>query len=295
MIVVKLQGGLGNQMFQYAAGLRLARKRNTALRLDIRSLLDRNPRLGHVFREFDLPVFPDCRLDVVSAQEMAGCLISKSPLLCKVSSLAGRTALRIVRETNHPALLPGILDAPDNVYLDGYWQSEFYFADICEEVRRCFRLDAPEEIMVRELGKIIAEECSVCVNVRRGDFVSHPDSIKTHGFCGIDYYRHAVDYLREIQGKFSIFVFSDDIDWCRDNLRFDAPTVYVDHTYAGYKFSSYLWLMTQCRHFVIANSTFSWWAAWLSTTEKIVVAPKKWFAAGQYDSSSIVPPAWVVI
>ena len=113
---------------------------------------------------------------------------------------------------------------------------------------------------------------------------------------GINYYLNSLNYLKSItNSNFKIFVFSDDIKWCENNLKFEFETEFVNHTYKGYKFSSYLYLMQTCKYFIIPNSSFAWWAAYLSNyTDKIVIAPKNWFN-NDIDTSDLIPNSWVRI
>ena len=144
------------------------------------------------------------------------------------------------------------------------------------------------------MNKIFLEEHPVCLNVRRGDFVSNPLMNVEHGVLGLDYYYGAINEIIQKEKDIHIYIFSDDIEWCSNNLKFDVPTTFVDHTYAGEKFSSYLLLMQTCRHFIIPNSTFGWWAAWLSNhSNKTVIAPKRWFNDASRNTKDILPNSWI--
>jgi hypothetical protein len=129
--------------------------------------------------------------------------------------------------------------------------------------------------------------------VRRGDYVSEPDVSRYHGICPPDYYRSAVDYIAQRVPDIHLFVFSDDQDWVRDNLRFGPPTTLVAANSPDRGFRD-MRLMTLCRHHIVANSSFSWWGAWLNpATDKIVVAPQQWFSASSNDTRDLIPPSWV--
>ena len=153
--------------------------------------------------------------------------------------------------------------------------------------------------MSQKLAERIRSAESVCVNVRRGDYVSSPSSIEFLGFVGTEYYSESIKIIYARVTNPTVFVFSDEIEWCIDNLRFDCPTTFVGHEYAGEKFRDYLYLMSLCKHFIIPNSTFGWWGAWLSNSKGIVVAPKKWFNATKWfngtdlDTSDLIPAGWI--
>lgn len=184
-----------------------------------------------------------------------------------------------------------ILRCGRNAYLVGHWQNEKYFKDIEEQIRRDFVLN-PSDDEVKRLANEIANNNSVCLNVRRTDFSTNP----IHGFVGMKYISQAMAYVKRAVKKPTIYVFSDEIEWCKDNLKFSEPCYFVPHDYAGSKFSSYLYLMMKCHHFVIPNSTFGWWAAWLSNNpKKVVIAPKRWVNVSGLDSSQILPSNWIAM
>jgi hypothetical protein len=289
MVTVRLQGGLGNQMFQYALGRTIAHRRRTSIALDLSSY--RHDKL----REYSLEIF--------KIAEKFG----DFPRLGRVRSLGqglrlpgfafnlGR--LRVpgftyVLTEKTFAFDPTVLEAPRNVYLDGYWQSEKYFKEIEHDIREEFALGSTSA-NVQKLAEQIQSTESVCVNVRRADFVSSSASIPFLRFVGTEYYTESTKIIRAKVTNPVVFVFSDEIDWCIDNLRFDCPTTFVGHDYAGKKFRDYLYLMSLCKHFIIPNSTFGWWSAWLSNSKGIVVAPKKWFNTSELDTSDLIPTGWV--
>lgn len=192
----------------------------------------------------------------------------------------------------HFHFFPGVFSFGPDIYLEGSWQTEKYFLNCESTIRNDFTFRNPPRQKTMELLDNINECNAVCVNVRRGDFLSN----SYHGAMGLDYYKRSESIIREKNSNVHFFVFSDDIAWCQENLRFSVDTTYVSHDYAGEKFSEYLRLMIHCKHFIIPNSSFGWWAAWLSDhTDKIVIAPRKWFNKGPQDTQDLIPEGWLKI
>jgi hypothetical protein len=297
MIIVKLVGGLGNQMFQYALGRHLAHLNNTELKLDTSYLLDRRPRPNVVFRDFDLPIF-NIKAEVASDKEVAaftGSYTSKLRAYWHHRVTSKVFPPKVVRETS-PSYDPNILETEDNSYLVGYWQSEKYFKAIEDTIRADFTFKQPVLRESEPLAQAIRQSNSVCLNVRRTDFVTVPSSSETLGFVGSDYYKRAMANMEENMTDLHYFVFSDDLEWCKNNLKTRRPLTFVEHDHAGNKFCNYLQLMTFCKHFIIPNSTFAWWGAWLSKGEgKTVILPVKWFASISVQHSSIHIDNWITV
>ena len=290
MVIVKLQGGLGNQMFQYAAGRALAEKHGTTLKLDLTALKDRS-RQDIVLREFDLDIFTKLHCEIATKEESEKLTRPfKIDFLNKVVRRLPGTPTHFV-ETSY-AYQEKYESLRSDVYLEGYWQSEKYFKSIENLIRSDFSFDALTVGDNELLKKRIRETDSVCLNVRRGDFVTL--SANTLGFVGLEYYHQAIEHIGRSVKKPHYYVFSDEIDWCRENLHFQQEVTFVDHSSAGPKFADYLQLMSSCKHFIIPNSSFAWWAAWLSENpDKIVISPLKYFANSAFDSSDIAPPSWI--
>ncbi|MCK5175407.1 MAG: alpha-1,2-fucosyltransferase [Planctomycetes bacterium] len=289
MIIVRLFGGLGNQMFQYAAGRHLARINGTVLKLDVSGFGDDE------LREYALEPF--CIREEFAAPEEVACLTTAR------QTAFGRMVHGLLH--NHPkrprsyirrkspCFEPSILNLGDNVYLEGYWQSEKFFEASADVIRREFAFRGEQTGRNRELaGEIDAAE-AVSVHVRRGDYVSDPKANQTHGTCGLEYYLASVEYVARFAENPHFFIFSDDPAWCRDNLNLPYPTTIVDHDGLGCGHED-MRLMSQCRHHIVANSSFSWWGAWLNPgADKIVCAPKKWFATDKYSTDGIIPERWI--
>ena len=294
MIVVKLMGGLGNQMFQYAFARNLAIKNKTSLKADLDFLLDRAPRENFVFREYDLDIF---QLDLKRASDTEiGQFSSQSPSFWqKVKRKLLSESKEIVKES-HFYFDPIHFSVNKDIYLEGYWQSEKYFKENEAVIRKDFSFSLSLSKEESLLQKEISSHNAVCINFRRTDFVDLKNSSDTHGVTDLEYYENAIGLIVQKIKKPHFYVFSDDIEWCRENFKVEYPITYVGHEYKGYKFSSYLQLMSQCKHFIIPNSTFAWWAAWLCENHsKIVVTPDKWFKDSelQKQTKDIIPEDWL--
>jgi hypothetical protein len=282
-------GGLGNQMFQYAAGWCLAR------RLDVELLVDRTWLEGEGLfatpRHYELDAF---RLQTRSATPK---LVSKlerrseSTLNRLHWKLGLAASVAVLHERSH-AFDTSFETITGDVLLVGYWQSEMYFANCAEAIRAEFELEDAPSPRSNELIAQIGATNSLSLHVRRGDYVSHEATGRFHGLMPLSYYREAVELVTEQAGRAEIFVFSDDIDWCKRELAIPGHKLhYVDHNARG---SEDMRLMSTCRHHVLANSSFSWWGAWLNPDpEKIVVAPVRWFQDGSIDTSDLLPDSWL--
>lgn len=273
MFVVKLMGGLGNQMFQYALGKNLSLKYDRPVNIDLSFLNNRHMGSDFVYREFDLDIFDEDflffkndRIPVVLTEES--------------SSFNNR-----VLNTDYSKY--------GCVLLEGYWQSPKYFEPNTDRVLKTFsfknKIEALDCTKTLELFNHIKNTNSVMLNVRRTDYLN----TDFHGVMGIDYFKKSVNIIKEKVNKPEFFVFSDDIEWCKQN--FDSIEFnIVDHSFAGSKYQYYLQLMINCKHFIMPNSTFAWWSAWLcSNKEKIVIAPEKWF--NKSASPDIVLQDWIKI
>lgn len=288
-IIVRLIGGLGNQMFQYAAGRALADRLGLALQLDTSGFEHYGLRRYELDR-FAIRAEPATRAGL----EVFG-VVPRAPTL--LNRIAGRLGLRrsgaVFREASF-AYDPRFESITDAVYLDGYWQSERYFAGIAAALREDFRLRAaPDAGNVNMAAAIDAEASAVSLHVRRGDYVSDPHTAQYHGVCSLDYYRRAVEAVLDRVPDAHFYVFSDDPDWVAANLEVGRPLTLMrinDGNSGMYDLD----LMRRCRHHVIANSSFSWWGAWLNPApDKLVVAPARWFAAADHDTRDLLPAAWM--
>jgi Glycosyl transferase family 11 len=297
MVTVFLRGRLGNQMFQYALGLHLAQKNNTQLLLDTTFIHDRFPRREFTYHDFELDIFDiEPRFTALSrisgSVPVPGLWLGLDLGLTKAADVLG--ARKIIKEKQEHVFDPTVLNARGNLLLWGRWQNEKYFADIATAVRRAFTFRHPLEGEAKALGEEIAACNAVSLHVRRGDYATFKSVEKLMGAPDLSYYARAVEYMGKHVRDPQFFVFSDDIAWCKDNLRLSYPVTFVEPSSAGPKSAFHFELMTRCKHNIIANSTFSWWAAWRNENQdKIVVSPTKWYASGM--ANDIVPQTWVAL
>jgi len=290
-VLVGVFGGLGNQMFQYAAG------RALSIRLGVPLLLDISWFSGRTDRRFGLGSF-QISADLVAADEpMAGTCGMKA----KWGSVAEKVVRRLERRRRGFPLYrersfrfdPSVLELRAPIYLDGYWQSESYFVECRDTVARDFSLSAQLNDESKEVLSMIVDTDAVCVHVRRGDYVSNPVASKVHGVCPDSYYEKGLGIALEGLVRPHCFVFSDDPVWVRANLRLPVTTTVVDINKADDAHRD-IALMAACKRFVVANSSLSWWGAWLANDpDKRVVAPAKWFNDQSKDTSDLIPSEWI--
>lgn len=293
MIIVNVIGGLGNQMFQYAAARALALARGLPLRLDVSGFdgygLHQGFELQRVFR---------CETPLASADEVRAVLGWRAlPVLRRILARPGLATLRgkaLVVEP-HFHYWPGIRDVSAGSYLQGYWQSEKYFEDVATQIRTDFTFRLPMSETNAAWAERIGRCNAVSLHVRRGDYVSNARTHAAHGVCSLAYYNAAARHIAGRVEAPEFFVFSDDIDWARENLDIGHSCHYIDHN-RGVESYNDMRLMSLCRHHVLANSSFSWWGAWLNPrTDKLVVAPSRWFAGGRRRLDDLFPSGWVTL
>jgi len=290
MIISRILGGLGNQMFQYAAGRALSLRLGEPLFLDIGGFPAYRLHQG-----FELPDVFLCNSRPVTDRQMRSALGWRS--YRQIGSLLLKPQLQWLRG-HHFVVEPhfhywsGFNDISDSCYLSGYWQSEKYFAPVEDRIRQDFGFRQPLSGRNMEQARQIAGCSAVSLHVRRGDYLSDTKTSSTIGVCSLDYYRAAVAYIAKQVASPCFFIFSDDIPWCREKLRLDFPCTYIDHNRGTESYRD-MQLMSLCRHHIIANSSFSWWGGWLNPrTDKIVIAPKQWFVT-DFDSTDLVPSSWI--
>lgn len=289
MVISNIIGGLGNQMFQYAAGRALSLKLRVPLKLDTRDFLGYQLHQG-----FELNRLFNCSNEIATDKDLTELLgWQRVKFLRRVLK---RPQLKIFRHKSfvvEPSFSywNGINQLEGNGYLYGHWQSEKYFIEFAEIIRQDFTFKPPLSNQNSEIAKQISQSNAVSLHVRRGDYVTNSKN-SFIGVCPLDYFQKAIAYFKSQVNLPVFFVFSDDIEWAKNNLSLDNSTVFVSHN-KGIESYNDMRLMSLCKHNIISNSTFSWWGAWLNqNSQKIVIAPKKWFANGQ-DDADLIPLSWV--
>lgn len=300
MIVTRLLGGLGNQMFQYAAGLALAERRRTVLKLDVSWYRHRPEYEAH--NRYALSCFniteqfaTDEELEAASPARLTR-TERWGVVLARALRLRGHVLRHTRPDRVHApptfAYYPDFADLPDGTRLEGMFQSERFFADVADLLRLHFSFRYPAPPEVAALAERIRAKPSAALHFRRGDYVRDPSFANTLGVVGLEYYQAAEKLLRERSSDAVLYIFSDDIDQVAREYRPSGPHEFVRCVRPWHAHDT-LRLMSLCEHIAVANSTFSWWAAWLNPSPaKLVVAPSPWFANSPLDTRDVVPAGW---
>lgn len=291
MIVVRLMGGLGNQLFQYAAAKQLSILNNAELYFDVSffstKTYDTTPR------KFELDVF---NIDYkIATDEMLhhfhGCEFNaKELVLTKLLSFGKFKKYKF----NEYGFNDQFLDLKGNYYVRGFFQSEKYFNSIRNII--CEELVINEQhlpIDIELVNKIKNTENSVSVHIRRGDYIRNLTSMDAHGICSKDYYVKSLKLIKEKLGTDNIhfYIFTDDAKWVRSEMNWEIDCTLVSEKQPIEDF----YLMSLCKHNIIANSTFSWWAAWLNKNEnKMIIMPKQWTNILQSELIDLAPKKWIL-
>jgi hypothetical protein len=256
MIITKLQGGLGNQIFQWAYGKALSEKYNTSLFLDLNFYENQT---GNTFRVFELDKFPNIKLETTKFEN--------------------KQTIEVIDSFTYTELKH---DKNFNYYLNGFWQSEKYFYEFSEIIKNELE---PDITTLEKLSSKMSNN-SVSLHIRRTDYVT---SNGYHPVQSIDYYNKALEIIGDYD---QLLIFSDDINWCKENLNYKNMVFIENQTNI-----EDMWLMSLCKHNIIANSSFSWWGAWLNKNEdKIVIVPKNWFGDfTNLNSLDIFANNWITI
>ena len=284
MIIINLKGGLGNQMFQYACGRSLALKNNDTLKLEIDGL-ERANKIGDIYRSFGLSAFA-IEKNIATAAEVQA---FKYPY--GVVSKGWRWIKARILKQLYVVYEPSVLNWKGNIFLDGYFQSPQYFETNRKILLNEFTLVNPLSPAGTTYETQIQTTTSVSLHVRRGDYIKNPRVLAEFGVCSLSYYQTAIAHIKTTHPNSTFFVFSDDITWVRENLDIGSDAVFVsDATITDYQ---ELILMSKCEHNIIANSSFSWWGAWLNQNyDKIVITPTPWFETAAFDKN-LIPQTWI--
>ena len=290
MIISKLYGGLGNQMFQYAFARNLALKYGVELKFDITALIKESGNSKYIGGDIELEAL-DVNLSKATENEINLFMRSKFGKLVDLVLLffhiSGKYSY--VKEP-HFHFFKSALSSPVNSYLDGYWQSEKYFKGIRKHLLQEFKPKHTLSFKTIELEKEIKNSKSISIHVRRGDYLSNTD---IYCICDETYYMNSIEFICKKIDNPTLYIFSDDPNWFKNNIKTDYKTVYVSHNIGRNSYED-IYLMSLCQHQIIANSSFSWWGAWLNLNpNKIVIAPKCWFKIKSKNTKDLIPEEWI--
>ena len=294
MIISQLRGGLGNQLFQYALGRVLAESNQDTLFLDLQWFNGQDKRkfqlenlclkaqiyTGNVYQNLKSHYGEDAGIDRV-----------------KTGHFWNRQEWYYLHEPRLGPFIPEIKNVlADNIYLHGSWQSSKYFTEIKDLLRVELvpfeNLSSRDQIWANELNDTL----SIGIQVRRGDFFSEPHTKKWHGVCNLDYYKRGLEYQLDQLGKATAFIFTDDPLWCEQNLLPDLGLACEIKIVSNSSRSPAveLHLLSLCKNFVISNSTFGWWGAWLcNNKQKKVIVPAVWINTDKMDTTDVIPEDWI--
>ncbi len=299
MVIVKLMGGIGNQMFQYAAARSLALSLKTALKIDITYFSSQasifSPDTARTYQLGHLNILEHFATsdEIARMRGLTGGALKRFAVRF-VRRITRHTSGCVFRETGF-AFDPRLLHIEGDVYLEGYWQSEKYFMGISELIQNEFSMKEPFSDLSAAMAGLISNTESVSIHIRRGDYVTSPQTSRLHGLCSVEYYSRAVAKICELVTKPHFFVFSDDPHWGRENLELGHPTTFVTHNGPLRDYED-LHLIALCKHHIIANSSFSWWGAWLSSSpNKLICTPRRWFNDPTVDTQDAIPASWMRI
>lgn len=282
-ITIHINGGLGNQLFQYATGRALSLSKGTDLYLDTSSFEE-----SHNLRSYLLDHY------LIKARVLKRKKWLHQKITNVLRTIMGLSIKGNVYTEKLNTFDANVLGLSDDSYLLGYWQSPKYFHHYSATIKQDFTLQTTLSQASLEILRRIKKSTSVAVHVRRGDYVSNSVSQQVHGTQTPRYYDNAAKYLDRQVKSSHYFIFTDDPTWASQNIL----TRYKNITYLPTSQEPYedLELIRACDHFIIANSSFSWWGAWLGSKKgSITIAPKKWFASSKYSSKDLIPKHWVQI
>lgn len=291
MKIVNILGGLGNQMFQYALAVALQEiYHDNVVRIDTSGFKGYPLHSGYELKRIFNVSIPEASI----SEQLKVYYPLRNYRMWQIGSRILPRRKSLIKENADMRFTPSILSDPRPAYYLGYWQTEKYFKNIRSFILKTFTFP-PVELNSKndEIFRIISSKNVVGIHVRRGDYVKIGN---TQGICTLDYYQKALDLMRKKTDPEMFLIFSDDIKWCRENIEdlLDGiPTIYVDWNKGKNSFRD-MQLMTHCKHNIIANSSFSWWGAWLNNNPfKIVITPGRWMNKGGW--VDIIPDDWYSI
>lgn len=286
MIIVCLMGGLGNQMFQYAAAKALAKKFETTFALDL-SFLKKDPNGAYTKRNFELGTF---KIEITLMPESFEIFFKYWNYKRFFNFRYLLSGYKLYKEQAF-VFDENFFELGKKIYLIGIFQNEKYFSHLRNELMKDFQFRDEFLTGIKHLEKEVIENNSVSVHVRRGDYIQNQNALNYHGICSMDYYMNAMNFMKSKINNPVFYIFSDDIEYCKQTFK-DKNVVFMENQNAYQD----MHLMKACRHHIIANSSFSWWGAWLSDyPEKMVIAPKYWLREKETRMLDVVPQSWLVM
>ena len=294
MIIIKLTGGLGNQLFQYSFGRYLSLKHNTELKFDMQLNVNAS---NFTHRSLGLSKY-NIDLNFATNKEIESCKFFRIGSLSRIERKLNQSFPFLNKKyvVEKPFIILNENLLLDDCYYEGYWQSEFYFKSITDILKADLKLNFDLSDQNKRIARDMADSISVSLHIRRGDYLSVNLNAEIFSICSLKYYQDAINIFRTKYENPVFYIFSDDILWAKQNFT-GENFVIVDNNQDDPH--SDMYLMSQCRHNIIANSSFSWWGAWLNSNEsKVIVSPKEWFREKKMNTNamlSLIPENWVVI
>ena len=280
-------------MFQYAFGRSIASSKGVPLVLDVSDYEDYKLHNG-----FELNDVFEIKAPLMDANALRNTLgwrgtgnIYRQLVRKRYKWLRGRS----IFVEPHFHYCPDAFNVPSKCYLSGHWQSEKYFESNRDEIREDFNFKNKPSHENLSAISLITNSQSISVHIRRGDYINDSKTSKVHGTCTVDYYRESMELLALKISNPRFFIFSDDSEWAKSNIKGNCQMTFVDHNIGRESYNDML-LMSRCKHNILSNSTFSWWGAWLNNNpNKTVIAPRRWFATKNYNTADLLPDSWVVV
>lgn len=291
MIITSLKGGLGNQMFQYSFGRVLSEFYKTKLLVDVSAFKNQEKLPGFTPRNYELDIFK------VQSKITDDSLIKnfkRNTTYKRIKSKLGFSTGKILSQRNF-GFDEIFLRSKPPLYISGYFQSEKYFLNKNHLIREIFKFPSLSESWFTNYVEIInSSPRSVSIHFRRGDYISDPITSKFHITCSLSYYEESIKYFLDKLKDPLFFIFSDDIEWVEKNIANWPIRKVIIKTPENTPSWVEMCLMSLCKNNIIANSSYSWWGAWLnSNSDKIVIAPEKWFSDETINTKDIVPESWI--
>ena len=286
IVTCRVYGGLGNQLFCYAAARALSVRNGAKLKIDNISGFINDVEYKRTYRldNFNIP----CEKTNTPYSRYKLKILK---LLSRYFKIGKNRYIQQVNIDYDPNIIQ--LKVNNDLYIEGYWQSERYFQAFQDLIREDFSFRTPMSPQNQKTYDKISSCEAISLHIRRGDYISDQNTFNTHGVCSMDYYEKALEFIYRQCNNPVLFVFSDDMAWVKENFNFDKQSYFIENNCGDDSYND-MRLMSSCKHHILANSSFSWWGAWLnSSAEKVVVTPRCWFASDRFDTRDLIPAEWI--